>query len=100
MILSSKAAVRSGLLEAGIPIREQHLHHGHPSQPKYGQQIRKQKIATHKKELRIIQSVKHMRKKGDSLRAIANQLENSKVATKCKRKWHPETVRRILGGLQ
>lgn len=42
-----------------------------------------------------------MRESGLSLRQIAKFLDHIGVPTKCRgKKWHPEMIKRILGGTQ
>lgn len=94
--LSSKEAVRVGLLSAGIPLRKQSKPHGRQSQVKYGQRRIQGKIVDHKKEQKIITSVQQMWEQGLSLRQIAKNLSAMGVPTKCNgQKWHPEMVRRL-----
>jgi len=96
-IPSSKEAVRKGLIRAGIPIREPHKPHGHPSRPRYGQKIRKGKEEPHRYEQHIIEAIIDMRAKGLSLREIAKILTQMKIPTKERGKgWHPEMVKRII----
>lgn len=96
-IFSSKMAVLNGLARFGITVREPHFHHGHPSQPRYGQKFRNHKLIEHKTEQRIINVVKELHEKGFSLRQIAKVLSEMKIVTKGKgKRWHQEMVRRIL----
>ena len=96
-IFSSKMAVLDALVRFEIPIREPHYHHGHPSQPCYGQRYHKHKLIEHKTEQRVIRVVKDLHDKGLSLRQIAKVLNEMKIATKgLGKRWHQEMVRRIL----
>jgi hypothetical protein len=100
-IVSSKTTVTAALAKFDIPIREQHLPHGHPSQPKFGEQIRKGRSVVHLVEQRVIETVRKLKVEGLSLRKIAEVLDQMKVPTKERgKKWHPEMVRRILAGLE
>ena len=93
----SKATVQKELREAGIAAREPHHHHGHPSQPKYGERVAKGKTTAHLGEHRVVQTVFEMRDQGLSLRQIARFLSQIGVPTKQRGKaWHPERVRRVL----
>lgn len=99
-IFSSKMAVLEGLARFGIPIREPHYHHGHPSQPRYGKKLQNNELVDHENEQRVIQVIKELHDKGLSLREIARFLSKMKIATKCRGKaWHPEMVKRILSSL-
>lgn len=96
-IFSSKMAVLDALKRFGIPIRQPHQHHGHPSQPRYGQKYQKNKLKEHKTEQRVIRVVRELCEKGLSLRQIAGVLNEMKIVTKGKgKRWHQEMVRRIL----
>lgn len=92
-------AVLDALYDFEIPIREQHYHHGHPSQPRYGQHYHKNFLDKHKVEQRIIVVIRDLHGQGFSLRKIARILNDMKIPTKCHGKgWHPEMVRRVLEG--
>lgn len=96
-IVSSKMAVLDGLARFGIPVREPHFHHGHPSQQRYGQKYRNHKLIEHKTEQRVISVVKDLHDKGLSLHQIAKILNDMKIVTKERgKRWHQEMVRRIL----
>lgn len=96
--LSSKEAVRMGLMNAGILMRERYRPHGRQSQIKFGQRRVNSKVVDYNKEQKIIASAKQMFEQGLSLRQIAKNLSAMGVPTKCKgKKWHPEMVRRMLG---
>lgn len=89
----------AALAKFDIPAREPHLPHGHPSQPKFGEKIRKGKAVIHVVEQRVIETVWKLKEEGLSLRKIAEVLDQMKIPTKERgKKWHPEIVRRILGG--
>lgn len=95
--LSSKEAVRMGLLNAGIPLRERSKPHGRQSQVKYGQRRVQGKVVDNMKEQKIIVSVQQMWQQGLTLRQIAKNLSAMGVPTKCNgQKWHQEMVRRLL----
>ncbi len=95
--LSSKEAVRIGLINAGIQLREAGKPHGRQSQAKYGQHRVSGKVIDYKKEQKIIVSAQQMWEQGLSLRQIAKNLSAMGVPTKCNgKKWHPEMVRRLL----
>lgn len=99
--LSSKGAVRNGLLRAGIPIREKSKHHGHSGQPKFGKRIQKGTEVDLKVEQRVIDMILEMRKEGLGLRAIARCLTQMKVPTKKQGKsWHFQVVKQILDGIK
>ncbi len=96
-ILCSKDAVRHALKAEGVVIREPGKHHGHPSQPKYGDHYRNGKLIRHLGETRVRRTVLEMKEAGLSLRQIAKFLDQIGVPTKCRgKKWHPEMVKRIL----
>ncbi len=95
--LSSKEAVRKGLLDFGIPLREAHQPHGRQSQTKYGSIRKSGVLADQKQEQRIIRAVRELRERGLSLRQIASTLSTMGIPTKCQgQKWHPQMVSRIL----
>lgn len=95
--LSSKEAVRKGLFNAGVALREQHKPHGRQSQPRYGQHKIKGKVIEYKLEQKIVMAIKQMHAQGLSLREIAKNLSAMGVPTKCNGiKWHPEMVKRII----
>ena len=96
-ICSSKDAVRNGLIGFGIPIREPRQHHGHPSQPRYGQLMNHGRAVPHLTEQRTVQAISEMHQQGLSLRQIARILTQMKIPTKCRgRSWHPQMVKRVL----
>lgn len=96
-IRSSKDAIRKGLMQHNIPIREPRNHHGNPSQARYGRQVRKGREVDHQVEQRTIQAIKELHSQKLSLRQIAKILNQMKVPTKCRGKsWHPQMVKRIL----
>jgi len=100
-IVSSKAAVRDNLVRFGIPLREAHLPHGRPAQPKFGQKFRDGKAVPHMAEKKVIEAVMEMRKQNLSLRQIARFL--TKVGVPTKRRgvsWHPEMVKRLLSSVE
>jgi len=94
LIFSSKESVRSGLLKAGILVREPHKN---PSQIRFGQRKQKGRPVRHLDEERVITAITEMRQEGLSLRQIATFLSKIGVPTKRRGKaWHPEMVKRIL----
>ena len=96
-IFFSRDAVRRGLINAGILIREPHKSHGRTSQPKYGQKIRSGKASPHLAEQQMIATIRELREQGLTLRKIAMILSDMAVPTKKRGKaWHPEMVSRIL----
>jgi Recombinase len=96
-IFSSRDAVRRGLIEAEIHLRTPHRPHGHPSQAKFGEKVRKGKAVEHMAEQRVVKAIMDMRRDGMTLRQIAAYLTQIGVPTKCRGKgWHPEMVSRIL----
>ncbi len=97
-IFSSKEAVRNGLINAGIAIRESHTpHNGRKSQSKFGGRLVKGKVIEYKQEQHVISAIVEMKTSGMTLRQIADTLQAMKIPTKCRgRSWHPEMVRRIF----
>ena len=96
-IFSSKAAIRENLIRFEIPLRDAHLSHGRPAQPKFGEKVRQGRVVTHLAEKRVIEAVLDMRRNGMSLRQIAKFL--TKIGIPTKRRgvaWHPEMVKRLL----
>ncbi len=97
--LSSKEAVRQGLIKAGIPVREKSKPHGRTAQLKFGKRLQADKEVDFKAEQRVIEMVVGMKAEGLGLRAIARCLTQMKIPTKCQgRSWHPEMVKRVLQG--
>ena len=97
--LCSKDTVRRTLKDNGVQIRRPHQHHGHPAQPRYGEQYRKGKLVRHLGEVRVGRTVVEMRETGLTLRQIAKFLDHIGVPTKCRgKRWHPELVKRVLDG--
>ena len=89
-IVSSKNAVRDGLLKFDIPIREN-------KPPRFGEKKVKGEVKNKLSEKRIIEAIVDMRKKGMGLRMIANMLTKMKVPTaKGGKKWYPEVIKRVL----
>lgn len=96
-IFSSKEAVRTSLIDAGVELRPKSKPHNRPSQLKYGQKMRKGKAVTHFAEERVIRAVIEMRESGMTLRQIAKFLTEIGVPTKNRGKaWHPEMINRVL----
>lgn len=95
--LSSREAVRKGLMDDNIPLRASGKPHGRQSQTKYGQRRINGMAASFMKEQKIIVAVRQMREQGLSLRLIAKNLSSMGIPTKCNGvQWHPEMVKRIL----
>lgn len=93
----SKEAIRKAVKDSGIGLRRPHKHHGHPSQPRYGERISQGKAVPHMAEMRVVRAVADMHKDGLTLRQIAAYLDKIGVPTKNRgKKWHPEMVNRIL----
>ena len=93
----SRDAIRRGLIDAGLTVREPHKPHGRPSQPKYGQKIRSGKASPHLTEQQMIATIRELREQGLTLRKIAKILSDMAVPTKKRGKaWHPEMVSRVL----
>lgn len=96
-ILSSREAVRMGLIEFGIKRKKRGESGRNPSQVPYGFRKVEGKLIAHLGEQRVIQSVKKMSNGGVSYRTICEFLTSIKVPTKNRGKsWQPEMVRRIL----
>lgn len=100
LISSSKTAVRKGLDQAGIEIREpHHPHNGRKSQPRYGEKLVKGKTVGFKQERNVVKAIIEMKSNGLSLRQIASTLTTMKIPTKLRgQKWHPMMVSRVLQG--
>ena len=99
-ILSSKDAVRQGLMSFGIPIRGAHQPHGNPSQAKFGQQVRSGTLITNRVEQKVIDAVHDLKSKGMGLRQIARTLTQLGIETKGRgKRWHPQMVKRIITSL-
>ena len=95
--LSSREAVRMGLINAGIPLREACKPHGRQSQPKFGERRLNGMVVEYKQEQKVIRAAIQMQEQGLSLRQIAKNLSTMGIPTKCDgKKWHPEMVKRIL----
>ena len=97
-ISSSKEAVRSGLSQFGIPVRQAHRPHGHPSQSKYGSRVAGGKSVAHLGEQRVVRAVQDLKREGLTLRQIAAFLTKIGVPTKQRgKRWHPQMISRLLG---
>lgn len=95
--MSSKEAVRQGLIRAGIAVREKSKPHGRPAQARFGKRLQSGQEVDFKAEQRVIEMIVGMQTEGLGLRAIARCLTQLKVPTKCQgRSWHPEMVKRVL----
>ena len=66
--MSSKEAVRRGLINAGILLQEASKPHGRQSQPKFGERRVNGKAVEYKLEQKVINAVIQMREQGLSLR--------------------------------
>lgn len=67
------------------------------NQTPYGFQTEGKALLTHEKEQLVLQRIFEWRKEGHSLWGIASRLNDLGVPAKKGGKWHPETVRNILG---
>ena len=96
-ILSSREAVRMGLIEFGIKRKKRGEPGLNPSQAPYGFRKVEGMLIVHFGEQRVIQSIKKMSEGGLSYRTICEFLTSIKVPTKNRGKsWQPEMIRRIL----
>ena len=95
-IRSSKEAVRKGLMRHSIPLRKQSTAHSRTDQPRYGTRLKQGRLVGYQKEERVVQAIIEMQRQGSSLREIARILSQMGTPTKCRGKWHPEMVNRIL----
>lgn len=96
-ILSSREAVRMGLIEFGLKRKRQGEAGQNPAQAPYGFRKVEGKLILHLAEQRVVQSVKKMSESGLSYRTICEFLNSIKVPTKNRGKsWQPEMVRRLL----
>ncbi len=96
-ILSSREAVRMGLIEFGIKRKQRGERGQNPSQAPYGFRKVEGNLIVHLGEHRVIDSIKKMSTSGLSYRTICEFLTSIKVPTKNRGKsWQPEMIRRIL----
>ncbi len=96
-ILSSREAVRMGLVEHGIKRKRRGSLGSKVAQVPYGYRRLNGALVPHLVEQRVIQSVKKMSSDGLSYRKICDFLTSVGVPTKNKgRGWQPEMIRRIL----
>ncbi len=96
-ILSSREAVRMGLIEHRIKRKRRGAVGSKVAQVPYGYRRSKGALVPHLGEQRVIQSVKKMSSDGLSYRKICDFLTNVGVPTKNKaRGWQPEMIRRVL----
>lgn len=95
--LCSKDTVARVLRGNGGTLREPHRHHGRPSQPAYGWNLKDGELQQDLPEQRVIKAVLDLRQAGMSLRQIARYLDDVGIPTKLYGiTWHPEMVSRIL----
>jgi len=96
-ILSSREAVRMGLIECGIKRKAQGHAGLRPAQVPYGYRFLDGVLVPHLGEQRVVSTVKKMADDGLSYRKICEFLTNVGVPTKNRaQSWHPEMIRRIL----
>jgi hypothetical protein len=96
-ILSSREAVRMGLIECGIKRKAQGHPGLRPAQVPYGYRFLDGALVPHLGEQRVVSSVKKMADDSLSYRKICEFLTNVGVPTKNRgHGWHPEMIRRIL----
>lgn len=94
--MCSKTQIRSLLLKYEIPLREPSKYHKDHSRS-YGKRVLNGRAVDHKKELRIIETIKGMHGEGMGARAIARTLDTMKIPTKMQGKgWHHHMVITIL----
>jgi len=94
--MCSKTQVRSLLLKYQIPLREPSKCHKDHSRS-YGKRKVNGEAVDHKKELRIIETIKKMHEEGMGARAIARTLDTMKISTKKQGNgWHHHMVITIL----
>ena len=94
--MCSKTQVRNLLLKHEIPLREPSKYHKDHSRS-YGKRQFNGEAVDHKKELRIIETIKAMNEEGMTARAIARTLDTMKIPTKKQGKgWHHHTIVTIL----
>ncbi|MAE73536.1 MAG: hypothetical protein CL675_05530 [Bdellovibrionaceae bacterium] len=94
--MCSKTQVRNLLLKHEIPLREPSKYHKDHSRS-FGKRQVNGEAVDHKKELRIIETIKGMREEGMTARAIARTLDTMKIPTKKQGKgWHHHMVITIL----
>ena len=98
-ILSSREAVRMGLIEHGIKRKPQGQPGLRPAQVPYGYRLSDGLMIPHLAEQRVVSSVKKMADDGLSFRKICEFLTSVGVPTKNRgHGWHPEMIRRMLSG--
>lgn len=96
-ILSSREAVRKGLIEHGIKRKRRGAVGNRVAQVLYGYRRSNGALIPNLDEQQVIATVKKMSKNGLSFRKICDFLTSVGVPTKNKgRKWQPEMIRRIL----
>jgi hypothetical protein len=102
LIFSARSSVINHLRALNIPIRrEDEQRQLRPGQHRYGERLSSGQVVSHKGELKIIQQMVQMRRRGLSYRAIAQALQVQGTPTKNRTsKWHATTVMKILKGLK
>lgn len=96
-ILSSREAIRRGLIECGIKRKGQGKPGLRPAQIPYGYRLSNSVMVPHLAEQKVISSIQKMTTEGLSYRKICEFLTSVGVPTKNRgRAWHPEMIRRIL----
>jgi hypothetical protein len=96
-ILSSREAVRIGLVEHKIKRRLQGKPGLRPAQLPYGYRLSKGVMVPHLGEQRVVSLIRKMSADRLSYRKICEFLTSVGVPTKNRgQSWHPEMVRRIL----
>jgi hypothetical protein len=80
--LSSKEAVRKGLMGFGIPLREAGKAHGRESQLRFGLKRKGEATVKVQHEQRVIRVARDLREKWLSLREIAKTLSTMEISTK------------------
>jgi hypothetical protein len=96
-ILSSREAVRMGLIEHGIKRTPQGKPRQKPAQLPYGYRLSDGVMVPHLGEQRVVSSIRKMSDDSLSYRKICEFLTSVGVPTKNRgQSWHPEMIRRIL----
>jgi hypothetical protein len=96
-ILSSREAIRMGLIDCGIKRKSQGKPGLRPAQVPYGYRLSNGVMVPHLGEQKVISSIKKMTDEGLSYRKICEFLISVGVPTKNRgQSWHPEMIRRVL----
>ncbi len=96
-ILSSRATVRSSLIQFGIKPKSQGKPGLRPAQVPYGYRMSNGLMTPHLGEQRVIAAVKKMVEGGLSYRKVCEFLSAVGVPTKNRGiRWHPEMIRRLI----